>query len=62
MNFSLQYFFFLTDFIYIVHLYLWILQPFSEVHGPVTKDTKNYTSVNDMCQEVLVNVKNNGHR
>ena len=42
-----------------MNIYLWILQPFSEVHGPGTKDTKNYMSVN---QEVLVKVKNNGHR
>ena len=32
--------FILTGFIYIVRLYLWILQPFLAVHGARTKETK----------------------
>ena len=54
-------FIFLTDFFLYLLLYLWILQPFFEVHGPGIKDTKNYTSVNNMYQEEMVNAKNSGY-
>ena len=61
MNSTFPVMFFLTDFVYILLLYLWIVQPFFEVHKPGSKDTKNQMSVNNMYQEDMVKAKNNSH-